>query len=239
MRKFKFKNSMEAWESINELFLRRGRGVIAKGSQAYLYDVMMFIEEPIVDPNFDMGRNFNYTGAKWASLVKNYIDLEELKRVKLEVAECKKKVYNIPYTFTNNHSNGKNCLLSMVFSKREGTKTPNISVFMRASEVTKRLICDLLLIQRVGEYVFGGDKFTVTFIFNQMFNEDHVLFMYTVHKPMVLIKGVDPHLLGSYTEFIKKTPEQIKYKVHRRASKVLREDIWKKYPVTLAKKCKL
>lgn len=237
MRKFKFDNSMEAWETINELFLKRGRGVIEKGNQAYMYDVMMTIENPKVDPDFDLGRNFNYTSAKWSHLVSNYIDKAEL----MEVVDSikKNKLYNIPYRFTNKHDNGKACLLSMVFSKRVGVDKPNISVYMRASEVTKRLICDLLLIQRVGEIVFKGEPFTITMTFNQMFNEDHVLFMYSVHKPIGSIKGVKPELIDKFREFILKTPDEVKYKVHRRANRVLRPDVMIQYPETLTKNCQI
>lgn len=243
-------DSMKAWEGLNEAFLKadsRFHFLFGHGA-LYAYDLVIGIRNPKVDPDFDFGRHFNYTSSKWRSLVSNYIDKEELELIRDEVTteESKRsssKVYNLALQFTNKHGHGKNCLLSMVFSHRLGDIKPTISVFLRASEVTKRLICDLLLFQRIGEYVYEDIPFQLVIHFNQIFNDDIVLLMYDVHRPITPIlnefKSDRSNLLRGKLEVLKKAnPEDIKYKVHRRAAKVLHPDLYK-YPKTLAKNCRL
>ena len=243
-----FKDSLSAWETINEMFLRHSPelGAIEHSHALYVYDYVMGIEIPKLDPKFDFGRHFNYTMAKWKSLIANYIDFPELNKIKEEVTKeelkSKSRIYNLALQFHNKHGHGKNCLLSMVFSHRACEEIPTISVFLRASEVTKRLVCDLLLFQRIGEYVYGNKPFSLVIHFNQMFNDDTVLLMYHAHKDIhKIIKPTtdrSKHLLSTLDKLLTKNPAEVKYKVHRRASKVLRPDLCK-YPKTLAKDCKL
>lgn len=244
-----FDNSIQAWECLNEAFLRNDGWLNASvhGHCLYSYDTVIGIRDPRVDPEFDFGRHFNYTANKWKQLVNNYVDFKELRelREKLDPIDFEKKPYALALQFSNNHQHGKNCLISMVFSRRPRQVLPNISVFLRASEVTKRLICDLLLFQRIGEYMYHGGKFTVTIHFNQIFNDDSVLLMYHAHRDVFEImgaKGISRERQEEVTSLLKKLiamePQKVKYKVHRRAVKVLRPDLVD-YPVTLAKNCKL
>lgn len=243
-----FKDSLSAWENINEMFLRHDHelGATIHAHALYVYDCTIGIRKPKLDPEFDFGKHFNYTISKWKSLVANYIDKPELDEIRKEVTyeEAKKtKIYNLALQFTNKHGHGKNCLLSMVFSRRANESKPTINVFLRASEVTKRLVCDLLLFQRIGEFVYSDTEFQLIIHFNQMFNDDTVLLMYHAHKSIKSIlrestSQRSKELLEKLKKLLKTNPEDIKYKVHRRAAKVLRPDICK-YPKTLAKDCKL
>lgn len=243
-----FPDSTIAWEKINEAFLRNEEDLEAeyKGKALYAYDLVIGIAKPRLDPNFDFGRHFNYTNAKWKTLVGNYIDYDSLDSAKKEVAKEEKrgnKVYNVALQFINKHGHGKNCLLSMVFSRRANKKIPYIVVFLRASETTKRLACDLLLFQRIGEYVYGEQEFQLIVHFNQIFNDDTVLLMYHAHKDIQrLLKKAGneraDELRKRLNYLLKCDPKEIKYKVHKRALKVLRPDLFK-YPKTLAKDCQL
>ena len=244
-----FDNSTQAWEGLNEAFLRNDEWIEAKrsGSCLYSYDMTIGIRNPEVDPGFDFGRHFNYTSAKWKQLVGNYLNIVELKEVASQVAveEIKKNFYAIPLQFTNKHGHGKSCLLSMVFSRRPRMEKPNLCVFLRASEVTKRLICDFLFFQRIGEAVWGHSNFNITVHFNQIFNDDAVLLMYHAHKDVRKIMSANGISLERRNQIItlldkleSKEPWTVNYKVHRRAVKVLRPDLCK-YPKTLARDCKL
>ena len=120
-------------------------------------------------------------------------------------------------SFTNNHGCGKKCLLSIVFSKRCKENNPTISVYLRASEITKRLIFDFLFVQRIGEYVYGHNNFKMVFHINQMFNDNTVLLMYHAHKNIrkLLKKKEDKRsikLLGDLNTFLEKPIDSIKYK---------------------------
>lgn len=238
-----FKDSQTAWENINELFLYHtdtSHVFCHRGGGTYLYDVVFGIRNPKLDPEFDFGRHFNYHKAKWNQLVSNYINSEDLKSLKSQIQDIR-DTNNISLQFDNTHKSGKRCLLSMVVSKRNGIF--NLSIFLRASEITKRLIFDFLLIQRIGEYLFDGDKFTVVFHINQLFNDDVVLLMYHAHRSILdpLKEKKDKRsreLLEKLNKLLEGDPYKIKYKIHRRVAKVLRPDIFK-YPKTLAKECKL
>lgn len=243
-------NSMKAWEYINEAFILgtdKEIKFLSGHHCLYAYDVVLGIRKPVVNPDFDFGRQFNYTMAKWRSLIANYINASDLTEIKKEVekeeSKSKSRVYNLALQFTNNHKHGKNCLLSMVFSHRYTEQKPTISVFLRASEVTKRLICDLLLFQRIGEYVYGNTEFNLVIHFNQLFNDDAVLLMYHAYKDVRgILKGNNSPRAKELLELLKKLqskkPEEVKYKVHRRAAKVLNPGLCK-YPTTLAKDCKI
>ncbi len=250
---------MEAWIKINQLVISPGRvnkkyyNVIEVSKAKYFYNVTFEVLNPQVDPKFDFGRQFNYTKSKWASLVKNYVNIDNLSEFKNQITSNTKKVYNLSYNFTNIHKHGKQCLISLTATKKPDKNTvPQLSVYMRASEVTKRLICDFLLIQRIGEYLFDNQKFTVVFHIVQMFNDETVLLMFHAYQDIrgflkeqietMRYSGDDSSseksLLKRLNEFIKKDPDEVKYKVHKRALKVLRPDLFN-YPTTLAKDCKL
>lgn len=247
-------DSMKAWDEINQAFILGCNTDLfhfIKGHNAlYAYDVVINIVKPQVDPDFDFGRYFNYTKSKWVSLVNNYINIEELKNIKDEIIHIENKnssnkVYNLALQFTNKHDHGKNCLLSMIFSHRIGDSKAIISVYLRASEVTKRLICDLLLFQRIGEYIYGSvNDFRLVVHFNQLFNDDNVLIMYDNRKSIKnILKSIchserANHLKSLLKKMKDTNPELIKYKVHRRAAKVLHPELYK-YPKTLAKDCTL
>ena len=250
----RFSNFMEAWEVINLMvispsFLQKKRyQVIEQPRAKYFYNVTFEVLDPKVDPKFDFGRHFNYTMSKWTSLVKNYVDINILSEFKKEILDNNEKVYNLSYQFTNIHKHGKQCLISFTVTKKPlKNSKPQLSVYMRASEVTKRLICDFLLIQRIGEYLFDGKEFTVVFNIVQMFNDETVLLMFHSYKDIrpFLKEKIKKYgdearseiaLLKHLDEFEKKNPKDVKYKVHKRALKVLRPDLFK-YPKTLASNC--
>lgn len=250
--KLEYQNFLKAWEGINELFLDTSPKVLkefngVRHSRAlYLYNVPIEIKYPVLDPEFDFGRLFNYSHQKWRMLMSNYINMEELKELKAELNHniSNKKPYNISYNFSNTHKQGKKCLLALILTKRYGDNTPYITVYLRSSEVTKRLAVDFLLIQRIGEYLYGNEAFKVIFNVNQLFNDDTVLLMYGAYKALtpILRRGENEYckiLYKRYTEMLEGEENQFKkYKVHWRAFKVLRPDLYK-YPKTLAKECKL
>lgn len=241
-----FPDSLLAWEYFNEVFLSGEEGLpfVFQKNATYLYDVVFGIMDPILPSNIDFGKLFNYSQAKWRLLVSNYLDEFVINKTKREVTDLHKKglVYNYSMSFTNNHGCGKKCLLSIVFSKRCKENNPTISVYLRASEITKRLIFDFLFVQRIGEYVYGHNNFKMVFHINQMFNDNTVLLMYHAHKNIIklLKKKEDKRsikLLEDLNTFLEKPIDSIKYKIHKRVAKVLQEDI--KKPVTLVKDCKL
>lgn len=79
------------------------------------------------------------------------------------------------------------------FSKRFGEDIPVITMVVRASEITKRLIFDFLLIQRMSEYVYGPDQSVQINLFaTQMYGNVETLLMYHTHKPLKkVLKGAE------------------------------------------------
>ena len=125
LHSLEFATSQEAWEKLNEGFLRLepalfAKGAIANSGVAVVYNVFIKIRNAWVDPEFDYGRCFNYKETKWTSLLNNYIDFNKLDllRSKLRVLRNKyNQNYNITYMFNNHHDNGKQCLIAATFYK--------------------------------------------------------------------------------------------------------------------------
>nr|DAL07228.1 MAG TPA: hypothetical protein [Caudoviricetes sp.] len=238
-----FATSQEAWEKLNEAFLRYDpvlfeKGALANSGLAVVYNVFIKIRKAWVDPNFDYGYCFNYTETKWTTLLNNYIDFNKLDLIRSRLRYLKAKYnqnYNISYLFNNHHDNGKQCLLSATFSKRFQEDIPVITMVLRASEITKRLIFDFLLIQRMAEYVYGPDQPVQINVFaTQMYGNVETLLMYHTHKPLKkVLKGCDKNhpwitrLLEVYKKFKDGDEKQFSsFKVFFRSFKVLRKDLY-------------
>lgn len=236
-----FATSQEAWEKINEAFLRLdpilfSKGATANSGVAVAYNVFVKIRKAWVDPEFDYGRCFNYTETKWTSLLNNYIDFNKLDLMRSRIRTFRNSYsqnYNVTYTFNNRHDNGKQCLIAATFSKRFNMDIPVITMIMRASEVTKRLIFDFLLIQRMAEYIYGPDQTVQINVFaTQMYGNCETLLMYDTYRPFKkAVKGVDNPWVDSLKETMNKfkTGTEAKYssfKVFFRSFKVLRPDLY-------------
>lgn len=246
MRQFKvkqlvFDTSQQAWEGINEAFITNddrlfsdGEGsYISGGKAAYVYNVMIIIKKPEMEPDFDFGKCFNYQMTKWRMLVNNYVNLNKLDLLRSKVRDQLNKNYtnyNLTFLFDNKHSSGKGCLISLTFSKRNDMDIPVLVASLRSSEITKRLAFDLLLIQRIGEYVYGEERpFMIQLHATQMYCNAETIIMYDVYKK---IKRLTKHIKNKskWTQNIIDTLEHfktcdekvIKYKVHRRTLAVLR-----------------
>ena len=241
LHSLEFATSQEAWEKLNEAFLRLDpvlfeKGATANSGVAVVYNVFIKVRKAWVDPDFDYGRCFNYKEAKWTSLLNNYIDFNKLDLLRSKVRVMKKSYnqnYNISYTFNNHHDNGKQCLLAATFSKRFNEDVPVITMVLRASEITKRLIFDLLLVQRMAEYVYGPEQTVQLNIFaTQMYGNTETLLMYHTHKPLKkVLKGVKnpwtDKVLETWEKFQNGTEKQFSsFKVFFRSFKVLRPDLY-------------
>lgn len=241
-----FATSMEAWEKINEYFLQMNpilfsKGALANSGLAVCYNIFVHIRKAWVDPEFDYGRHFNYTSSKWSVLLNNYIDFNKLDLMRSRIRQMKVKYnqnYNVSYIFNNKHDNGKQCLIAATFSKRFQEDIPVITMILRASEITKRLMFDLLLVQRMAEYVYGPNQSVQLNIFaTQMYGNTETLIMYDAHKsvPKIIKKYNNP-----WTDNVKKVYKKFKegkekdfqsFKVYFRSFKVVRPDLYQYKPL--------
>jgi hypothetical protein len=249
LHSLEFATSQEAWEKLNEAFLRLDpvlfdKGATANSGVAVAYNVFIKIRKAWVDPDFDYGRCFNYKETKWTSLLNNYIDFNKLDLLRSKLRILKNKYnqnYNVTYMFNNHHDNGKQCLIAATFSKRFQEDIPVITMVVRASEITKRLIFDFLLIQRMAEYVYGPEQSVQINLFaTQMYGNVETLLMYSAYKPLKkVIKGIDNPWTKRVKEVYKKIQngtenEWSSFKVFFRSFKVLRPDLYE-YQALLAK----
>lgn len=243
-----FSTSQEAWEKLNEGFLRLDpvlfdKGATANSGVAVSYNVFVKIRKAWVDPTFDYGRCFNYKETKWTTLLNNYLDFNQLDLVKSQVKMKKatyNQNYNVSYIFNNSHNNGKQCLLAATFSKRFQEDVPVITMVVRASEITKRLLFDLLLIQRMSEYIYGKEQTVQINLFaTQMYGNVETLLMYGAYKPIKkVLKGTDKNSpwiqrVNEINEKFQKGTEKdfSSYKVFLRCFKVLRPDLYQYNPL--------
>lgn len=240
-----------AWEGVNEYLINHEKKIRANGGGTYgtemvSYDNFLHIYKPYIDPNYNFGLILGYTYKKWSKLINNYVDLNYLDLVKSEVLSREKNKsghYNYTFHFSNLHGSGKDCLISLSFCRRRGSKEPYVIYTTRASEVTSRLIFDFLLIQRMIEYVYGLEKAqkcdVLCYIPFMYVNVERFLF-YMGYKGKKVVKRnpEDEHRQGSpliyspfqtrcinkYEEFMTKDPYSIKYKVHRRSALQIQKD---------------
>jgi hypothetical protein len=243
LHSLEFATSQEAWENLNEAFLRLApvifdKGATANSGVAVAYNMFIKIRKAWVDPEFDYGRAFNYKETKWTSLLNNYIDFNklDLMRSKLRVLKnTHNQNYNISYIFNNKHDNGKQCLIAATFSKRFQEDIPVITMVLRSSEITKRLIFDFLLVQRMAEYIYGPNQSVQINLFaTQMYGNVETLLMYCVQKPLKkILKGVDKEnpwinrLLEVWEKFQNGTEKDwSSFKLFFRSFKVLRPDLY-------------
>ena len=197
MKSFVFKTGDEAWASINKMFIEQDEklGLFSDGQGAsitnslYTYGMSVLIEEAKFDPEFDFGKIMGYTQSKRSSLLNNYLDLDSLDKLKLQIRELEKnkainRNYHIGFNFADSHGNGKGCLVSGMFSRMIGIDKPRLTIVMRASDVVTRLPWDLLLAIRMGEYVFGHTEFTVELFIRSAFADDTSLMLYNGYEPI-------------------------------------------------------
>lgn len=230
--------SQEAWEEINEYFfnceeeiIKRGGG--KNGPQLVSYDHYFNIRKAWVDPNFDFGDIFGYRKQKWTGLINNYVDMNLLDLTKSQILQYEKKKtanYNVSMPFVNYHGNGKGCLLSVTFQKRIKNGHPIALFQLRSSEVTKRLLVDFLLVQRLAEYIYGTKEHIGMGLYcGNMYQNAESFTMYDLHKPLKKIRKTKKGKVSEYQERVLRLLEHYKtcelssitYKVHQRSVKQL------------------
>lgn len=259
MKSFIFKTGDEAWAKINRMFIDQDEelGLFSPGQGAsitnslYTYGITILIEDAKFDPDFDFGRIMGYTQSKWSSLLNNYLDLDSLDKLKLQIRELEKnksinRNYHIGFNFADSHGNGKGCLVSGIFSRMIGIDKPRLSVVMRASEVVTRLPWDLLLSVRIGEYVYGHSEFSVELFIRSAFADDTSLMLYNGYEPIEpIIENISnpdrKKRLKKVLRRVRKASEKgddPKYQAYMRVYKIFSpEKYGKKVKSLLAKDC--
>jgi len=229
--------SMACWEWLNEFLATqeeriKKNGGIRSGAQIISYDHFMEINKAWVDPEFDFGFMFGYKPQKWSILKSNYVDMNMVDLVKSEVLEREKKKtqnYNLAFKFSNTHGSGHGCLISCVFQRRHSHDNPVVIINIRSSEVTKRLLMDFLLVQRITEYIYGEDVSASVKLFSgNVYLSAENFVMYHNHKDLHTFinpehSGMEQRIYDIYNKFIQPEAMNISYKVHLRAVKRLQK----------------
>lgn len=231
-----FENLQKAWEGLNVYLstadpkeLQGGGG--SYGTQFIAYNTLVTANSAWVDPEFDFAKVLGYTDKKWTTLVRNYIDFNYLDLLKSEITMRRGKnarSYNLSYHFANKYGGGKDCLLTLVFSKRMDEPFPTVFFNVRVSEVTSRLIFDFLLVQRIIEYVYGkGQPAEVHFYAPSMFiTAERVLtfanwYGWEKLKPKLEKTVFGKRIIQRYEDFIDVDVNTITYQVHKRCAETL------------------
>jgi len=237
---FHFKDMTDAWHGMHDYMFNnektiRERGGNIYGSELVTLDNVIYIDKATIDPEFNFGKILGYKMKKWSKLINNYLNFNYLDPIKHEVIEREIKrgnSYNFVYRFDNSHGSGKDCLISLTFSKRKGDREPTLIFTSRASEWTKRVAFDFLLIQRIAEYVYGDRDVKLICWLPFIFMNLECSLMYVAEYGKKVIKKDSE---GNYSPFqarlVKKfklyqeiDTETIKYKVHQRAAMQVQRD---------------
>lgn len=242
LKHHKFPTLQAAWEGLNEYLANcedeiKELGGGTYGTEMVAYNTFITVNKAWVDPNFNFGRVLGYRNKKWSKLINNYVDFNYLDLVKSEVRERerkKAKSYNYTFRFDNSHGSGKDCLISLTFMRKVGNDCPIVIYNTRASEATKRMIFDFLLIQRMVEYVYGEDvnvEVTAFIPFMYINVESYLIYMAWKgrNKAVRVKKGekvgkFQERLYSKFDEFSTRPLESIKYKVHKRAAAQVQKD---------------
>lgn len=224
----KYITAQAAWEGMNEEIFKAG---ISSGNVCYNYDIAITIQKLWVDPDFDFGMKLGYTPSKWTHLVNNYIDLNYLDIIRAEVTRAEKtnrQSYSFAYHFKNSHSNGKDCLVGLVIARRLDSDVPVFTFFSRATELTKRFLFDLLLLQRIGEYIYGDNR-TIELKLNipMAYIQAESFTVYNNIKQLHKIIKMPPNrfqqsVLNTLDKFTKGDHTKINYDSHKRIAMKLK-----------------
>lgn len=123
---------------------------------ASLYINNLIIKTESCDCNLDLA-DFNYTKAKWTTLVNKYIDEHDYYLLKQRLVESTAKTLTFNFkihiglsTDKDQTKNRDSCLVGLVFS-RNGNKGnwTNVSIYYRVGEIYKKFPCDLILFNRM------------------------------------------------------------------------------------------
>lgn len=246
IKELEFATLQEGWQGINEYLFLECDEIIARGGGLYGPEFVSFnnyviMKRAWVDPEFDFGKVLGYAIKKWSSLVNNYADLKYLDLLRAEInhrTTKKARSYNYSFHFSNHHGSGKDCLISLLFTKRIGVEHPIVVFQVRTSEVTKRLLFDFLLVQRIGEYIYGHNDFEVHLFAPSFYITAESFVMYNnvksikklLKKHNDLNKRDENHkfqhrVFDIYKEYMNHPdPDGIRYKVHRRSAMQIRRN---------------
>ena len=243
VKSFEFSTSEAAWAGLNRYFITREeeiveRGGVRAGTQMISHNIFLKIRKAYIDPEFDFGYMFGYKKQKWTRLIANYVNLNYLDLVKAEVLSRESKNqanYNVSFIFDNAHVTGHGCLINLTFIRRSKQMYPILQFTLRSSEITKRLIFDFLLIQRMGEYVLGENKHFAVEVFlpNSFTTCEGVVMMdnYFNISKLHSKRLKDGKVIGPFfnktlailDKFKNVDVDSIRYKVHQRSVKQLQK----------------
>lgn len=229
------KNLQRAWEAINEYLFLNCHKIEAMGGGNYStewvsYNNFVKIDRALVNPGFDFGLKLGYNYKKWSMLLNNYVDFRYLEMLKAEInaRETKKaKSYNYSFHFANLHGGGKDCLVCLVFTKRIGIEHPIVNFVIRTSEVTKRLLFDFLLVERICEYVYGHNRCEIHLMAPSFYITAESFIMYNNHRNIhKMLEERGPKKLHKFQEKVLEIfdkfynhpdPHNVMFKVNRRS----------------------
>ncbi len=200
MKTFTFDTPVQAWTFLMKSILNGDNGLFDPDQganitgQSYTYGLTLLINKAEFEPDFNFGRIMGYTQSKWTSLINNYVDLDALDALRLQIRDFEKnksinRNYHIAFHFADSHNNGKGCLVSGIFSRMINQDNPRLTVVMRASEMVTRLPWDLLLCCRLGEYVYGHTDFSIQVVAASGYADDITLMLYNGYEDVEPIIG--------------------------------------------------
>lgn len=232
----RFKNLQKAWEGMNLYMACHEEDVVARGGGFYSTELMSYQNYVIADsrwlnPDLDLGALFGYRIKKWSSLVNNYVDFHYLDLLKADLAVRTKRnarSYNLSFHFSNAHGSGKDCLISLNFIKKLNEPKPIVLFTTRASEITKRLIFDFVLVSRIVDYVYGEEQDAeIHFYAPLMFITAESFAMFNNYKPVEKVirnfmkdkplSKFQDKILICLKEFMNTDPRTVKFRVNLRS----------------------
>ena len=122
------------------------------------------------------------------------------------------------------------CILNII-SIKKGKPHGNriLTLHLRSSDITKRLLWDMLLVQRIGEYIYGTEiSFHLFISCPNMYTTAELLCMYHTHesvkkllRPLKPLSKFQGKIKDTLKYFLTVNIDEVKYKVHKRCIRQL------------------
>ncbi|RLF06832.1 MAG: hypothetical protein DRJ64_04075 [Thermoprotei archaeon] len=223
---------MKHYKNIEEAFYNTNYNLLfsqVKVGIAHTYNLQFYLE-PVLTKEIDFTQLVNYTSTKWDGLVSNYLDFMDIAEFGKEVEErLGSKHWAETVKFSHNTKARKACLISAT-ALNNGERN-ELFIHIRTSETYKRLMMDLLLFKRLGDFTFKGHDYIIHVVINHAWLSKDWASMLLV-KPHIKVRcrNAEPGTIANktylqYTKFKNTDWKDLTYNAHKRAVRVIRKDV--------------
>lgn len=194
-----FEDFNQAYKEVNKAFLADPHAHIdyIRGAQGLSEDIIIKVKNPTC--NISLEKVGYSSGHKWSTLVKTYIDYEELLYFKDQMNVIKGLSWT--YRFKSKKKNNGGCLIAITLTRTDSNEPfQRAKVIWRTSELQRRWLADLILLDRFFDFIGFQPEETTLYLCQGYQSWLHV-------GPLMFIYEVEPEDLDLSHEFTRRVYE--------------------------------